>query len=634
MFTVDELLSKRNQALALAHFRNKKDGCGIDKMRVSELENYWKLNHQRIVIEIRNGTYEPGLIKNTEILNEKGKRREISSLNVIDRFIARLLSQKLRRYLESEFLENSYAYQENKGVVEAVNAAKKYMDSGDVFVCEIDLQSYFDTIPLEKLLEVISSKVKDGAVVELIRKYLYCQIWKDGEVIPKKQGLVQGNSISPVLSNLYLHKTDCYMEEKGYHWIRFADNINIYTSTKEKANEAFLDVSRELTEEASLIVNQNKSGIYSVFERRFLGYEFQKIRGKIEVKKHQYQKMNNYGKWHSSVLERTNGEYHIIDNGVLNKKDYALLFENEDKKCHIPVGVVNQINIYNEVTVAYSVIKLLGNKNIKLAFMDEYGRLIGHFVPNCSRGNANVFIKQCLKYNDREIRLELARKFEIAGLHNMRSNVRYYNKKKNHALNEYVENLRVNMEEMNVASSMEQLMLIEARARQKYYTFFNTVLLQEEFRFMGRTKQPPKDAINALISFGNTLLYNEILRIIWKGSLDPKIGIVHATNRRNCSLNLDFADLFKPLIVDRIIFTLVNCFQIRKDRHFMKMDNGGVYLNNDGKRIFIEEFEEKLKSEIMIKNTKYTYRQLIENEIRKYQKYVLDENDYKPYKYY
>lgn len=95
MFTMDEVLSKENQREALEHFKMKKNGCGPDKMPLSELENYWALNHEAIEENLRNGTYQPGIIESFEIVNGRGKRRVVSSFNVIDRFISRLLAQKL-----------------------------------------------------------------------------------------------------------------------------------------------------------------------------------------------------------------------------------------------------------------------------------------------------------------------------------------------------------------------------------------------------------------------------------------------------------------------------------------------------------------------------------------------------------
>ncbi len=177
-------------------------------------------------------------------------------------------------------------------------------------------------------------------------------------------------------------------------------------------------------------------------------------------------------------------------------------------------------------------------------------------------------------------------------------------------------------------------MLIEARARQQYYSAFNVILKQDDFSFEKRTRRPPMDELNAMISFGNTLLYNIVLQEIWKTPLDPRISIVHATTSRSYSLNLDFADLFKPVVVDRVIFSLVNLLQIQKSLHFEKEDSGITYLNKTGKRIFISEFEDKLKDKIKVKDRNYTYKQLIEEEIHKFQRFLMNNENYKPYKYW
>ena len=159
-------------------------------MRLSELENYWKLNEQRIIQDVKNGTYQPGIIQNHEILNRRGKRRIVSSLCVIDRFLTRLLSQKLKRYLVPEFMENSFAYQEGKGILDAVQKAQQFIESGNIWVAEIDLQNYFDTVNLERLLGMIQEKIADEAVRQLIRSYLYCKIQQDIQIFDKTEGLV------------------------------------------------------------------------------------------------------------------------------------------------------------------------------------------------------------------------------------------------------------------------------------------------------------------------------------------------------------------------------------------------------------------------------------------------------------
>lgn len=635
MFSIDELFSKRNQKEAFEHFEKKKDSCGVDGIPLSELKEYWALNSEMIIASVKECSYIPGAVKVYEIINGKGKRREISNLNTVDKFISRLLAQKLRRYVEPEFLENSYAYQEGKGILDAVQKARQYMEQGNNVVVEIDLKNYFDSVRIEYLFQLIKNRITDQAVLSLIERYLYCEVMRDEEITKKQEGIVQGNPMSPVLSNLYLHELDLYLQEKGYFWIRFADDINIYTDSVNSANNIYSQTCQLLENSPwRLKINYDKSGVHNNGRaRRLLGYEFYVKKQQLEIRKCQYKQQNVYREWHPCVVQKVNREYHIIQNGVLNKKDYALLFENEDQRHHIPVEATQQLNIYGEITLTSSVLKTINEKNIRVVFLDKYGDLLGHFVPSEYSSSAIISEKQFSIYSDYKKRLELAKKFEISGIHNMRANIRYYNKKRKGELEETVCALSACIAEVVKEQKVENLMLIEARARQNYYQAFNHIMENEDFRFFKRTRRPPEDNLNAMISFGNTLLYNCILQIIWRTSLDPRVGVVHATNSRSHTLNLDFADIFKPVIVDRVIFSLVNCHQI-KSEHFEEK-NGGMYINREGKKIFLTAFENKLNQKLVQKENKaLTYRQLLEKEVRDYQHYIQEERKYKPYKYY
>lgn len=635
MFTVEELFSKRNQERAFAHFATKRDGRGADGMRVSELEEYWKLNQERIKEEVRAGIYQPSVIKTHEVVKKNGKKRIISNLAVIDRFLTRLLAQKLQRYIEVDFLPHSYAYQDGKGILEAVMCAQEYMKQGKTLVAEIDLKDYFDTIPLKRMEKLLEEKISDEAVLKLIQGYLYCRIECNNRIQEKRVGLIQGNSISPVLSNLYLHSLDCYFEEQGYRWSRFADNIYIFGDSRNELIEVYNTVCQRLNSEYRLKINTNKSGVYEAINRRMLGYEFYKKSAGIEVRKYSYAPTSKFSNWHPSVLEKVNNEYHILQDGVLNKQDYSLLFENDKERHHIPVEVIDHMNMYGDVTITSAVLKTISENNIRLAFFDKFGNLEGYFVPQGYTSASQSMLKQALLYNDKERHLRVAKAMEVASIHNMRSNLRYYNKKnRSTELQSGISLLSKYIDDINAGKKIEDLLLIEARARQKYYSLFNIILQDDDFAFVKRTRMPPEDPLNALISFGNTLLYNFFLQVIWKSPLDPRIGMVHAANKRSHSLNLDFADIFKPVIVDRVIFSVINMHQVKADEDFETSPKGGIYLNKQGRKTFIEQFEQKLASTLVIEGNSYTYKQLMQREVTQFQKHVMNDEKYKPYKYY
>lgn len=184
---------------------------------------------------------------------------------------------------------------------------------------------------------------------------------------------------------------------------------------------------------------------------------------------------------------------------------------------------------------------------------------------------------------------------------------------------------------MNNSKCITELMGAEGRGRKKYYEAFN-YFLKEDFSFKSRQKRPPIDPINALISFGNSIMYTTVLGEIYKTQLDPTISYLHEPSTKRFSLSLDIAEIFKPLIVDTVIFTLINKNMITK-KDFI-IEEGLCYLNENGKKKFIREFENKLNTTIKHRalNRKVSYRYLIKLECYKLIKAIIGEEEYKAIK--
>jgi CRISPR-associated protein Cas1 len=178
---------------------------------------------------------------------------------------------------------------------------------------------------------------------------------------------------------------------------------------------------------------------------------------------------------------------------------------------------------------------------------------------------------------------------------------------------------------------IDELMALEGNARNEYYKQFDKITQNEFFAFESRTKRPPKNRMNALISFGNSILYSAVLSEIYKTHLDPRIGYLHTSNFRRFSLNLDIAEIFKPIIVDRVIFSLINKSVLKENMFEARV--GKVILNDRGKKIFIEEMENRFKSTIRHSKLRrnVSYRQLILLECYKLEKHLLGEKEYTPF---
>ncbi|MCD6462681.1 MAG: type I-B CRISPR-associated endonuclease Cas1 [Thermotogae bacterium] len=319
---------------------------------------------------------------------------------------------------------------------------------------------------------------------------------------------------------------------------------------------------------------------------------------------------------------------YIFSSGHLKRKGNTLVFETEEGKKHLPVENVSEIRIFGEVSLNKRLLEFLTQKGIMVHFFNHFGFYIGSYYPRESNQSGMVTLQQANHYLDKEKRLEIARRIVEGALYNIMSTLKSQRSKD---LEKIIENIAILKDKSQEARTIGELMAYEGNAREIYYNAFNIILKNEKFRFTKREKRPPTNYINTLISFGNSLLYTTALSEIFRTHLDPRIGYLHETNQRRFSLNLDIAEIFKPIIVDRVIFRLVNRSQI-KEEHFSKIV-GGLKLNDRGKRIFAKEYEARLKETISHSRLKrkVSFRTLIRLEAYKLEKHVLSVASYQPY---
>lgn len=630
---LEDVFSDENLEEAFESFADKHDSHGLDGVKLSELRAYWETNGKKIKESIFNGTYKVGAVEQRQIVNRKGKKRTISLMNSIDRFIFRALYQKMASEWEKQFSQYSYAYQNNKGVLTAVEQAAKYMEEGKDWSVELDIQNFFDNINHSIIISKLKAGIEDVRVLDLLIAYLTCTLLDDHVFHQMEQGVLQGGPLSPLLANVYMNELDHYMEKQGYSFCRFGDDINIYCSTYEEAIVEFSDVTARMEEIEQLPLNHGKTGIFKGINRKYLGYRFEMKDGHVIVKKEQRAYKTVYRDWYTTGIQKMDHNYHLINEGILTKQDFNILFESENGKKYIPVETTDSLYIYSNVIMSGNFFDFMNQVGLNVSFINKYGEKIGSFVPNNSRRNIKTELKQLRMYDLEKERLDMARRLEIASVSNIRANLRYYQRRKNATeLEAAVKDMTDIITKLNEARDINHMMMLEAQARQKYYGCFNSILEGKQFYFDKRTRRPPQDPLNAMISFGNTLLYQRIANEINRTSLDIRIGIVHAAGNRPESLNLDLADLFKPILVDRTIFTLVNRKMINVN-DFVEVENNGIYLNNRAKKIFISEYENKLYQKVTFDGAERTYDYLIKNEIQKLKKYIENGENYKPYKY-
>ena len=321
---------------------------------------------------------------------------------------------------------------------------------------------------------------------------------------------------------------------------------------------------------------------------------------------------------------------YIFSDGELKRQQNTLYFESEKERKYLPVENITEFLIFGEVTLNKKLLVFLTQHEIILHFFNFYGYYVGTYYPREHYNSGYMILKQAELYLDEKQRIALARKFIDGAATNILRVLKYY-RARDCSVGTHINNIKGLQNRLCEQDKIDKLMAIEGNIRDCYYSSFNEIIKDEDFVFTKRTKQPPKTKINTLISFGNSLLYTVVLGELYKTHLDPRIGFLHATNFRRFTLNLDVAEIFKPIIVDRTIFYLLNK-QMLNDNHFLK-ELQMIYLNEKGRSIFIKEFENKLKSTIKhdILKRNVSYRRLIRMELYKLEKHLMGEKEYEPF---
>ncbi len=319
-----------------------------------------------------------------------------------------------------------------------------------------------------------------------------------------------------------------------------------------------------------------------------------------------------------------------MQSGEIKRKDNTLYFEGEKGRKYIPVEDTRELMIFGEVTINKSLLDFCSQKEIILHFYNYYGYYSGSFYPREHLNSGYMILKQAEFYNDSEKRYELAEKFVRGAAQNILRVLKYYNSRGKN-LQDIITTIEELISEISSVKSIPELMAYEGNIRETYYQGFDEIIATKGFEFINRSKRPPKNRLNALISFGNSLIYTQVLSEIYQTHLDPRIGYLHSTNFRRFTLNLDVAEIFKPIIVDRTIFSLITRKQLNKS-HFVE-DMGGILLSDKGRKIFIAEWENKMKTTIKHRtlNREVSYRRLLRLELYKLVKHFMGEKEYQPF---
>ena len=296
----------------------------------------------------------------------------------------------------------------------------------------------------------------------------------------------------------------------------------------------------------------------------------------------------------------------------------------------IPVEDVDAIWSFKELDLNSKVLNFLAQKKIPIHFFNYYGFYSGSFYPREYLQAGFLLVRQVKHYSSNRKRLVISRELIGAALHNILRNLRYRDARGADLLSE-TEAVQTEVLRLSEVKDINQLMACEGRARAAYYKAFEKII-KRDVEFKKRVRRPPDNMVNTLISFTNGLVYSSVLTQIYRSQLDPTISFLHEPGFRRFSLALDLAEVFKPILADRLIFRLFNNGQL-SEKHFAQ-DLNCCYLKDSGRKIVLKEWDARLGTTIEHRRLKrkVSYERLIRLECYKLVKHLTEVEEYKGFR--
>lgn len=286
---ITKILDRNNLNEAFKRIKANKGASGIDDMDIEETKVYIREHKNTIVWQLYNRKYQPQPVRRVEIPKPNGGKRKLGIPTVLDRVIQQAMVQVLSPMFEPHFSDNSYGFRPNRSCEKAITKALEFMNDGYDWIVDIDLEKFFDNVPHDKLLRLVSDVVKDGNVVSLVNKFLKAGVLVENEFEETMVGTPQGGPLSPLLSNIILNKLDKELEARGLNFIRYADDIIILVKSEKAANRVMTSITDYIERKLGLKVNMTKTKVCKPNELKYLGFGFYKS-NKYEVIPHKESK--------------------------------------------------------------------------------------------------------------------------------------------------------------------------------------------------------------------------------------------------------------------------------------------------------------------------------------------------------
>lgn len=656
--------------------RKRSRSAGIDGITVDLFAGVARHQLQVLQQQLQQESYFPRPAKGFYLRKANGGQRLIGIPTVRDRVVQRFLLDELYWPLEDVFLDCSYAYRPGRGIQMAVKHLYSYYRFGQAWVVKADIEKFFDNLCWPLLLADLEKLQLEPILRQLIEQQLGSGIVVKGQCLYPNQGVLQGAILSGALANLYLNQFDRLCLSHGFNLVRFGDDFVIACADSIQANRCLEQISAWLGS-LYLKLQPEKTQVFAPDEEFvFLGYLFrdgevfapepppgrggapvpaQRVASGMSFSRPATRKVPVFsGKPLACsisvkriILPRANSEHfwrepmstlYVTDQGAylsIQNHQFQVYYQQE-LRIKVPASRVSHIILFGCCNVSHGAVSCALHQRIPILYLSQRGRYFGR-MQHDGRAKVEYLTKQVSCSMNPEFVRRQAEAIVRAKLHNSRILLMRLNRRKSKDASETsvlkaVEMLEMLMESLPLAESMDALRGYEGKAATVYFQALGS-LFSGPFVFEVRTKRPPTDPINSLMSLGYTLLSQNVFSFVESVGLHPNFGNLHVPRDNHAALVSDLMEEFRAQVVDSLVAYLVNKKIFVPEDFTPPDERNGVYLHPYSLKKFLKHWDEKLQSETTHPHTGYkvAYRRCLELQVREYVSALMGEVEvYRP----
>lgn len=511
-------------------------------------------------------SWRPGSLRKVEIPKADGRGKRLLEIpSVSDRVAERAVLQVITPVVDPALQPDSYAFRPGLGILDAIGAVQARVEEGADHLVRTDFVSCFDRVPRAKCLRAVGALVPDQEVVRILGRCVH----RAGV-----RGVAQGSPLSPLLVNVFLDGLDRALWEQDVNPIRYSDDVVVAAFGGSDADRALAAV-RRTAPAWGMELSPTKTGVFPVQSGvTFLGRTIRSSGQPRAQSRHVPQRISVYVTAKGAAV-RARGERFVITtpDGVVRRQHAAR---------------TQRIVCSDRALLTTGALALAARQGVDIAITDSRNTFLGEFTHDAERGRLRVAQSQLGKSK----RLAIAREMIAGKLANQRVLVQRTAARRKVVPAEIVKALADAKRRCHCASGPDQLMGIEGSAARRYFRALGAIV-GPEWRFDGRNRQPPRDPVNAMLSYGYALLLGECRTAVRLAGLDPDIGVLHRQWRGRPGVALDLMEEFRPLITDTVVLRLVGTNQVGA-ADFTCDDAAGCRISPRGRRALIEEFERRM----------------------------------------